>query len=216
VSTAESQPRETVEVAVEVTNEDVIAKKVEEDIQPTFDVIAEKTVIVTNEEQHVIWEGYGLRLYIPPDSLPEGCSHLKLSVNVGLSGEFQLPENGVIVSAVYSFSHDPIEDLRQPVTLEMEHCAAASAFDNLSIVRASTKSNSFNYVPGGDFSSVKGYAVIKLHSFCRFSTLLPHSSDEIEYSANIYYTKMLYCHFNFEFFIIQNLCALAKVRLIEI
>ena len=187
-------------------------------------MIAEKTVIVTNEEQHVIWEGYGLRLYIPPDSLPEGCSHLKLSVNVGLSGEFQLPENGVIVSAVYSFSHDPIDDLRQPVTLEMEHCAAASALDNMSVVRANNNSNSFKYVPGGDFSSVKGYAVIKLHSFSRFATfmkkhfrsLLPHSSNEIEYSANIYYTKMLYCHFNFEFFIIQNLSALAKVRLIEI
>ena len=179
-------------------------------------MIAEKTVIVTNEEQHVIWEGYGLRLYIPPDSLPEGCSHLKLSVNVGLSGEFQLPENGVIVSAVYSFSHDPIDDLRQPVTLEMEHCAAASALDNLSIVKANTNSNSFKYVPGGDFSSVKGYAVIKLHSFSRFSTfmkkhfpsLLP---DEIEYSANIYYTKMLHCNFNFEFFIIKNLRALATV-----
>ncbi|CAI8049046.1 hypothetical protein GBAR_LOCUS27005 [Geodia barretti] len=203
---------------MEVTDEDVIAKKVVEDIQPTFEVIAEKTVIVTNEEQHVIWEGYGLRLYIPPDSLPEGCSHLELSVNVGLSGEFQLPENAVIVSAVYSFSHHPIESLRQPVTLEMEHCAAASALDNLSVVRANTNSNSFSYVPGGDFTSVKGYAVIKLHSFSRFATflkkhfrsLLPHSSNEIEYSANIYYTKMLYCHFNFEFFIIQNLSALAK------
>ncbi|CAI8031365.1 hypothetical protein GBAR_LOCUS17811 [Geodia barretti] len=185
-------------------------KKVVEDIQPTFDVIAEKTVIVTNEEQHVIWEGYGLRLYIPPDSLPEGCSQFKLSVKVGLSGEFQLPENGVLVSAVYSFSHDPIEDLHQPITLEMEHCAAASALSNLSVVRAKKNSNGFNYVPGGDFSSVKGYAVIKLHSFCCFSTLmLPHSSNEIEYSANIYYTEMLYCHFNFEFFIIQNLSALA-------
>ncbi|CAI8054736.1 hypothetical protein GBAR_LOCUS29854, partial [Geodia barretti] len=126
-------------------------------------------------------------------------------------------ENGVLVSAVYSFSHDPIKDLRQHHS-EWEHCAAASALDNLSIVRANTNSNRFNYVPGGDFSSVKGYAVIKLHSFSRFSTfmkkhfrsLLPHSSNEIEYSANIYYTEMLYCHFNFEFFIIQNLSALAK------
>jgi hypothetical protein len=217
VSKAESQPRETVEVEVEVTNEDVVAKKVVEDIQPTFDVIAEKTVIVTNEEQHVIWEGYGLRLYIPPDSLPEGCSQFKLSVNVGLSGEFQLPENGVLVSAVYSFSHDHIEDLRQPVTLEMEHCAAASALSNLSVVRANTNSNSFNYVPGGDFSSVKGYAVIKLHSFSRFSTFMreqfqslrAHFSNEIEYSANIYYTKMFYCRFDFEFFIIKRLGALA-------
>ena len=175
---------------------------------------------VTNEEQDIVWEGYGLRLYIPPNSLPEGRSQFTLKMEVGLSREFQLPENGVLVSAVYSFSHNMgNEELRQPVTLEMEHCAAASALDKLSIVRANENSNTFNYLPGGDFSSVEGYSVIKLHSFSRFSTFLKksfsflrsQSSNEIDYSANIYYTKMFYLHFNFEFFVIRNLSALAKV-----
>ena len=145
-------------------------------------------------------------------------------MEVGLSGEFQLPENGVLVSAVYSFSHNMgNEELRQLVTLEMEHCAAASALDKLSIVRANENSNTFNYLPGGDFGSVEGYSVIKLHSFSRFSTFLKksfyflrfQSANEIDYSANIYYTKMFYLHFNFEFFVIRNLSALAKVSLIE-
>ena len=189
-----------------------------------LDVVAEKAVDVTNEEQDIIWEGYGLRLYIPPNSLPEGRSQFTLKMEVGLSGEFQLPENGVLVSAVYSFSHNMgSEELRQPVTLEMEHCAAASALDKLSIVRANANSNTFNYLPGGDFSSVEGYSVIKLHSFSQFSTYLKKSfsflrsqfSNEIDYSANIYYTKMFYLHFNFEFFVIRNLSVLAKVSFIE-
>ena len=191
-----------------------------------LDVLAEKTVEVTNEEQDIIWEGYGLKLHIPSNSLPEGHSQCQLKVEVGLSGEFQLPENGVLVSAVYSFSHDLGDEalLRQPVTLEMEHCAAASAVDHLSIVRANANSNTFNYVLGGDFSSVEGYAMIKLHSFSRFSTLLkkhfsfllPQSSNPIEYSAKIYYTYISHLQFHFEFFIIRNLTTLAEVSYIQL
>ena len=178
---------------------------------------------VTNEKQDIIWEGYGLKLHIPSNSLPEGHSQCQLKVEVGLSGDFELPENGVLVSAVYSFSHDLGDEalLRQPVTLQMEHCAATSAVDYLSIIRANTSSNTFNYVPGGDFGSVEGYAVIKLHSFSRFSTflkkhLLPQSFSVIKYSANLYYTYIFHLQFNFEFFIIRKLRTLSEVSFIEL
>ena len=67
-----------------------------------------------------------------------------------------------------------------------------SALNHLSIVRASANSSTFNkYVPGGEFASVQGFAVIKLHSFSRFSTFLrqhfpflfPQSPAPVQYSA---------------------------------
>ena len=71
------------------------------------EVIAEKTVKVTNEEQHIVWEGYGLRLHIPPNSLPEDCSELQLNMTVSRARDCELPdEDGILVSAVHSFSHN--------------------------------------------------------------------------------------------------------------
>ena len=46
------------------------------------EVIAERTVQVTNEEQRIIWEGYGLRHFIPPNSLPDDCSQFTLKIAV--------------------------------------------------------------------------------------------------------------------------------------
>ena len=40
-------------------------------------IIAEKTVLVTNQNQNIVWEGYGLRLHIPSNSLPEDCSQFE-------------------------------------------------------------------------------------------------------------------------------------------
>ena len=181
-----------------------------------FDIIAENTVEVTNTDQHIIWEEYGLRLHIPSNSLPEGFSQFQLKVEVGLSGDFEFPENGVLVSAIYSISHD-LEDekLRQPVILEMEHCATTEVLDDLRIIRAKN-SNKFEYLSGGDFTSVQGYGVIKLQTFSFLSIFKRRSRrifpiDPIEYSVNIYYTKIGYLQFHFQFFIIKKLNAFAKV-----
>ena len=71
------------------------------------EVIAEKRVKVTNEEQGIVWEDYGLRLHIPPNSLPEDCSELQLNMTVSRARDCELPdEDGILVSAVYSFSHN--------------------------------------------------------------------------------------------------------------
>ena len=71
------------------------------------EIIAEETVLLTNEEQHIDWEGYGLRLHIHKGSLPEGCSELPLKRAVKIVKNYKLPmENCILVSAVYSFSHN--------------------------------------------------------------------------------------------------------------
>ena len=173
---------------------------------------------VTNEEQHIVWEGYGLRLHIPHNSLPEDLSQCNMKIEVTLSGDFQLPENGVLVSAVYSFSHDlGDKELRRPVTLEMQHCANSSALNDLCVVRAVDVSCKFEIFPGGDFNSNGGYTTINLSHFSRFSTFLRRtlsffsSPNPFEYCAKAYYTNILPLKFDFEFLIIQDLDTLAMV-----
>ena len=183
-----------------------------------LDVLAEKTVQVTNEEQHIVWEGYGLRLHIPPNSLPEDLNQCNIKIEVALSGNFQLPEHGVLVSAVYSFSHD-LEDkeLQHSVTLEMQHCVNNSALNDLYVVKAVDVPCKFEIFPGGNFACSDGYGAINLSGFSRFSTFLRRvrslfsSSNPFEYIAKVYYTNIAFPQFDFEFLIIRNLDTLAEV-----
>ena len=184
-----------------------------------FEAIAEKTVQVTNEEQHIVWEGYGLRLHIPPNSLPEGYSHFQLKIAVALSGYFKLPEDGNLVSAVYAFSHDLGDRvLRHPITVEMQHCANMDASNGLCIVRADEKSDTpynFEVIPESEFWS-DGYGAVKMHSFCRIGTFLwwriLSFIYTLEYCAKIFYTNIVPGGFEFHVYIIPNLDVILKVR----
>ena len=183
-----------------------------------FDVIAEKTVQVTNEGQHIDWKGYGLQLHIPPNSLPEDLNQCNIKIEVALSGNFQLPEDGVLVSAVYSFSHDlGDKELRRSITLEMQHCATSSVLNDLCVVRAVDVPYKFEILPGGNFARSDGYGVIDLSGFSRFSTFLRRvrslfsSANPFEYCAKVYYTNIFSLQFDFEFLIIRDLDTLAEV-----
>ena len=181
-------------------------------------MLAEKVVQVTNEEQHIVWEGYGLRLHIPPNSLPEDLNQCSIKIEVALSGNFQLPEDGVLVSAIYSFSHDlGDKELRRSVTLEMQHCANASVLNDLCVVRAvgAIHPCKFEKFPGADFNRSDGYGAINLRRFSIFSEFVRRVRSffsPFEYIAKLYYTTILPCQFDFEFLIIRDLDALAEVR----
>ena len=170
---------------------------------------------VTNEEQHVIWERYGLRLHIPPNSLPEDLYQCSLKIKVALSGDFLLPEDGILVGAVYSFSHDlGDKELRRSVTLEMQHCVNTSALSGLCVVRAMDVPCKFEFFPGADFNHSDGYGAINLRQFSLFSTFLKRVRSffsPLEYCARIYYTNILPLQFDFEFLIIRDLDTLARV-----
>ena len=183
-----------------------------------LDVLAEKTVQVTNEEQHIVWEGYGLRLHIPPNSLPEDFTQCNIKIEVALSGNFQLPEDGVLVSAIYSFRHDlGDKELQHAITLEMQHCVNNSALNDLYVVRAVEMPCKFEILPGGNFARSDGYGAIELSGFSRFSTFLRRarslfsSPNPFKYCAKAYYTNIFSLQFHFEFIIIRDLNTLAKV-----
>ena len=129
-------------------------------------IIAEKTVLVTNQKQNIVWEGYGLRLHIPSNSLPEDCSQFELKMAVSRLRQYKLPtDDGILVSALYSFHHTlGDKELRQPVTIEMQHCATNSSI--LSIVQAEDISDMLEIIEGGIFDHSEGYGVIKLRHLC--------------------------------------------------
>ena len=180
-----------------------------------FHVLAKKSLQVTNEEQHIVWKEYGLRLHIPCNTLPDDCSCFNLTISVSLSGNFELPEDGVLVSAVYSFTHDLGDrELRKQVTLEMQHCASVHVLKDLRVLRAVSPSYKFEVVPGGHFAD--GYSMIKLHHFSCFAIFFLNIRSfffprPFEYSARAYYLNILPSSFWVQIFITRNIEAIHTV-----
>ena len=174
------------------------------------------TVQVTNEEQHILWEEYGLRLHIPHDVLPDGCKVCNLKIAVSLSGNYQLPEDSVPVSAVYSFKHDMGDrKLRKPVTLEMQHCATSAVWSGLQFLRANHNSNKFSVLPGGIFLPDDHYGKIRLDNFSKylidlFWKLVSTVSCQ-QYRAQLYYTDIAHLSFKSNLYILPNLNTNFKV-----
>ena len=133
------------------------------------DVIAETSVQVTNQSQTFHWAGYGLKLHIPQGALPAGLNECRLLIKVGLSGQFALPENTSLVSAVYWLDSEPRCKFSQPLTLEVQHCVKPTHTSTLSFIHAKCSQKLLPYVfepvEGGEFSSESSYGCVELDHF---------------------------------------------------
>ena len=84
------------------------------------------------------WNEYGLKLHVSEGSLPVGVEKCQINIRASLSGQFQLPEDSVLLSPVFWISA-PYK-FTKPVTLELQHCALREEKSVLSDLRfVSTK-----------------------------------------------------------------------------
>ena len=168
-----------------------------------MDVIAETSVLVTNQSQTFHWVGYGLKLHIPQDALPAGLEECRLLIKVGLSGQFTFPQNTSLVSAVYWLDSEPRGKFSQPLTLEIQHCVKLNKSSRLSFVHAKCSQAHLPYefeaVEGGTFSSGSASGCVQRGHFsllgiiCNPFTLVRlynALASEIQlYRASLYYLK---------------------------
>ena len=153
-----------------------------------MEIIGETSLLVTNEAQTYHWAGYGLKLYIPPASLPAGKDEISLEIKATLAGQFQLPENTVLVSAVY-WLYCPVKFVKS-LTLELQHCGNHSASSCFSFVRTKCSQNElpyqFKFLKGGVFSPHSSYGSIALSHFSGLA-VTQEGSGEQQYCARLYY-----------------------------
>ena len=160
-----------------------------------LDVIAETSVLVTNQAQTFHWVGYGLKLHIPQGALPAGLEECRLLIKVGLSGQFALPQNTSLVSAVYWLDSEPRCKFSQPLTLEIQHCAMPSQTSRLNFVIAKCSQRNLPYtfetMEEGKFSSQSAYGCMQLDSFSLIALVkrLILGEDNTRYRASLYYLK---------------------------
>ena len=160
-----------------------------------LNVIGEISVLITNKAQIYHWAGYGLKLHILQGALPAGLKQCELIVKVGISGQFALPQNTSLVSAVYWLHSEPLCEFSKPLILEIQHCVTSSQKSRLSFARCSHYSPPYNFeiLEEGDFSP-DTYGHIQLRSFSLIALLknLPllrwiFGADDVKYRARVYY-----------------------------
>ena len=138
---------------------------------------------------------------------------MTLCIQASLSGDYQLPDDGVLVSGVYWLSlHPHVERFDKNVTIGIQHCA--SNFDNSTLFFITAKCTqealpyTFKLLPGGVFSErdssiqvnnfssfgllawkiIKDYFKGKFYAFRLFYTPKPQLN---EYEAHITVTEDL-------------------------
>ena len=147
---------------------------------------------MTDEAQTFHWAGYGLKLHIPPASLPAGVGQSSIDIKASLAGQFKFPEKTTLVSAVY-WLHSPVE-FSHPIGVEIQHCATPSDDPSLTFARASHEEPPYKFtaLEGGLFPADSCYACIYLNRFSLVTTikrLLRSLLPQRRYCAHVYYTR---------------------------
>jgi len=158
-------------------------------------VIGETSLLVTSQAQTFNWADYGMKLNIPQGSLSKELKQCKLYIKVGLSGQFALPQNTSLVSAVYWLDSEPRCKFSELITLEIQHCAKPMQSSRLTFVRAKCSQKdlpyTFKMMDGGVFTQQTPFGCISLDRFSILSVvkkIFVVEDQQQYYCASFYYT----------------------------
>ena len=182
------------------------------------DVCGETTMVVySSHTQLITWEDFGLKLHIRTGSLPVGIEQCIINIKASLTGQYEFPEDCLLVSAVFWLRCDKVHSFAKQIALEIEHCAKFDSNTNveLSFVKAICSQKQLPYTfkrVGGDFSNHSSYGVIALNSFSGVGVTLKGSKNKVYYSS-LFYLKKECNTFEIHFVVFCNTLAQSRVSL---
>ena len=143
-----------------------------------FCVAGKELFLVQNNSHKVYtllnWEEYGLRITIPHEAVPL-YDTVEVAITALVGGEFILPEDTELVSAVYAISVS--KPFLKPVQLEIQHCVSIEKPAHskyLSFATAPSDEAPCDFQPvkeAGEFSIGSRYGSIYITEFSRWSII---------------------------------------------
>ena len=137
-------------------------------------IAGEKEFLLNSDDSSFLeWEEYGFSVFIPKEAVPS--SSVKITVTAIVGGNFVLPENTEIVSAVYAISAS--QPLSKPVMLKIQHCVSLETSDHINSLSFATASDNqppyqFQKIQGGKFSIGERYGCIFVTEFSLWSIIM--------------------------------------------
>ena len=141
------------------------------------------------------WKGHGFKVDIPAGAI-SSRGPVTMHIQASLRGDYQFPDDGVLVSGVYSLSlYPPVEKFDKKVTITLQHCACVDDDDEEAALSFYTAKDTppyiFERLPGGSFSE-SGEAFIDVSHFTLFTVF---GKKPLKYAICTYYVpKQLNIH----------------------
>ena len=169
-----------------------------------------------NKPQKLKWPGYGFYIEVPEGALPSGVT-ASVGVKIILNGQFKLPENSHLISAVYWITSSEV--FLKEVAVNIQHCAVIRSEEQcfkckFIIAKCSQEVLPYRFKEKeGLFNAHTQYATIKLRQFSLVGATSPENT-ELRYMGLKFY-KTIPCartvRVDFIFVVIRNLEAELKV-----
>ena len=170
---------------------------------------------MTNKGGSFDWNGYGLKLHVPRDSLPAGLDSCDITVKASLSGQFEFPEDLEPVSPTFWITA-PGKFLC-PITVEIQHCVITEDGTPPPLLTFSTANCTqadlpyeFKPLDGGAFSTHSSYGSIAVRHFSAFTATAKKGCDK-RYCAQVFTTAKSGMEWRVFFVITKNLNAALTV-----
>ena len=173
---------------------------------------------MTNKGGSFDWNGYGLKLHVPRDSLPAGFDVCEIKIMASLSGQFEFPKDSEPVSPTF-WIRAPGKFLR-PITVKIQHCAITEdgtpplllAFATANCTQANLPYE-FKPLDGGAFSTHSSYGSIAVRHFSAFTATAKKGCHK-QYCAQVFTTAKRGMEWRVYFVITMNLDAALTVSFI--
>ena len=156
-----------------------------------------ETSVVIHYSQGQLVEWNGLKLHIHAGSLPEGLQECTIFIKASFAGEYEIPENSNLVSAIFWLCCKPQCSFIKPIMVEIQHCSTKRDLSKLKIVRAfcNQKSLPYKFKPlGGSFSADTSYGAISMKGFSGIGVIEENLVSERMYYCQLFYHSSLSRH----------------------
>ena len=145
--------------------------------------------VVGDKPQKLEWPGYGFYLEVPDGALASGVT-ASVAVKVILSGQFKLPENTKLISAIYWISSSEV--FLKKVAVNIQHFAIITSkkqCSKFSFIFAKSSQKELPYTfheREGSFNPQTQYATIMVKQFC-FSGVIGPEDTELRFTSLKFY-----------------------------
>ena len=171
--------------------------------------------VVGDKAQKQEWPGYGFSLEVPDGALPPGVT-ASVAVKVILAGQFLLPEDSQLISAIYWISTSEV--FLEEVAVNIQHCAVISSEDECSkygfiIAKCSQKELPYRFrVREGVFNPCTQFATINLKQFSLLG-LFARKRTNLSYATIKFYKQKstVSVSADFLFVVVHNLEPILEV-----
>ena len=162
--------------------------------------------VVGDKPQKLEWPGYGFYIEVPQGALAPGVT-ASVGVRVSLAGQFKLPENSQLISAIY-WIHTSEVFLKE-VAVNIQHCADIKNEEQCSkcrfiIAKCSQKELPYTFKEKkGLFNPNTRYGTIKLKQFSLVGETAP-LDQELHYIGYMLYKPFVNHAADFHFVVVLD------------